>query len=616
MIYLRVLIEEFGTSFQRDGKEITFVDIQSTTDQFLSPNASYDPLGTCSQSENIDRNSLAYTGTVEEDLFYSIEYTPETQSNNVTYDTTESSRIFGMSSNADSCSIESFSDTPSLFFEKVKDSSVNLDPRNLNVTFEKAPASCSYLAEEPTSASLLKNSFKIAAENSHDTVMEEVKIVDCVSSEQNAANESSFNKSIREIQNQSEFSEKCEIVKNSSHFEEITEDCDMEVQTFNPDCSDNIFNPFQISSDSRDDTVHVDDEIKEEVAQIEVEEDMNINFNKNEAHELENEIRNPDEDEKESLGESNVKCDINKEILAVEIMKGETEEAEFAACCTALENLNLTSAKQPEESTESAVESKCKSSDELQISKPNSPDHSKSNNSDEALSNEEEAKQHEVLNDTQVDGVNTGHVCKQTEEPPTDNEIAPNQVNTVNKIEDDSNHIPQTNTDITKSSGVITEEPSVFCQIEERVIPTVENDLESKKALEALSQSMSESIDSAESARVTELDSTEQVLNKTIENFKEPVKTKVHCRPNIRSLRQKTQVIANPLIVKPVPTDNVISESRVKEFKEKELQLKNELDKLQVELTEIQKENEIKDKCILANVLAMEANRDVLAKYK
>lgn len=600
-----MLIEEFGTSFQRDGKEITFVDIQSniTADPFFSPNASYDPLGTCSQSENFDRNSLAYTGTVEEDLFYSIEYMPETQSNNVTHDTTESSRIFGMSSNADSCSIESFSDTPSLYFEKVKDSTVNLDPRNLNVTFEKAPASCSYLAEEPTSAS--------HTENCHDTVMEEVKIVDYVGSEQNVANESSFNKSekainvseIREIQDQSEFSEKCEIVENFSHSEVITEDCDMELQTVDPDCSDNIFNPFQISSDSIDNTVDVDDEIKEEVAQIEVEEDININFNKNEAQELENEIRNPDEDEKESLGESNDKCDINKEIL-----KG---QAEIAACCTALENLNLSPAKQPEESTESAVES---SSEELQISisKLNSPDHSKSNNSDDALSNEEEAKQHEVLNDTQVDGVNT----KQTEKPPIDNEIAPNQVNTVNQIEDESNHIPQTNTDITKSSGVITEEPSIFCQIEERVIPTVENDLESKKALEALSQSMSESIDLAESARITELHSTEQVLNKTIEIFKEPVKTKVHCRPNIRSLRQKTQVIANPLIVKPVPTDNVISESRVKEFKEKELQLKNELDKLQVELTDIQKENEIKDKCILANVLAMEANRDLLAKYK
>lgn len=606
-----MLIEEFGTSFQRDGKDITFVDIQSniTADPFFSPNASYDPLGTCSQTENFNGSSLAYSVAVEEDLFYSIEYIPETQAkyltvpfdgdqNNVTFDTTESCRIFGMPSNADSCNIESFSVSSEV--GKVKDSTVNLDPRNLNVTFEKALSSYTGLTEEPTTKSPLKNSC-------HDTEIEDkVKIVDS-GSEPDELNESFFNKSqkalnmskIREKQNQSEFRD--EIVENS---EVGTEDCDMEVQTVNPDCSDNIFNPFHTSSDSDIDSVHADDEIlQEEVA--EVEEDMNINCNSKEAKLA----RNPDDDQKES--ESDIKCDLNKKNLEVEIMKDQKEEAEVVACCAALENLSVSSSRQQEESTESTVESSIKSSDQLQvsISKLNSPDNSKSNNSDDdALRNEEEAKQHEVLNISQVDDVNTEHVCKQTE----DNENVPFEVR---NIQGGSHNIPQTNTEITNKSS--TEEPSAFSQIENKVIPTVENDLESKKALEALSQSVNESIDSSESATVTELDTTEQILNKTIENFKEPViKTKVHCRPNIRSLRQKTQVIAHPLIVKAVPIDNVISDSRVKEFNEKELQLRNELDKLQVELTEIQKENEIKDKCILANVLAMEANRDILAKYK
>ncbi|XP_066257749.1 serine-rich adhesin for platelets-like isoform X2 [Euwallacea similis] len=100
-----------------------------------------------------------------------------------------------------------------------------------------------------------------------------------------------------------------------------------------------------------------------------------------------------------------------------------------------------------------------------------------------------------------------------------------------------------------------------------------------------------------------------------------PIPKKIQCRPNLRTVRNKTRVILNPLVVKrdtnvEVVEDNVNTDPLVEQYKKQEEELSKDLTRLQKELEAMHEDNMLKDKCILSHALDREANKDKICRYK
>ncbi|XP_066149037.1 serine-rich adhesin for platelets-like isoform X2 [Euwallacea fornicatus] len=96
---------------------------------------------------------------------------------------------------------------------------------------------------------------------------------------------------------------------------------------------------------------------------------------------------------------------------------------------------------------------------------------------------------------------------------------------------------------------------------------------------------------------------------------------KIQCRPNLRTVRNKTRVILNPLVVKgdtnaEVVEDNDNTDPLVEQYKKQEEELSKDLARLQKELGAMHEDNMLKDKCILSHALDREANKDKICRYK
>ncbi|XP_050304228.1 putative leucine-rich repeat-containing protein DDB_G0290503 [Anthonomus grandis grandis] len=181
----------------------------------------------------------------------------------------------------------------------------------------------------------------------------------------------------------------------------------------------------------------------------------------------------------------------------------------------------------------------------------------------------------------------------------------------------------------------ITEEPRQSMPGDLVSSTFIDDDEQAERAVQVLAQSMNKTIDAEESAIVEEICSTDDSgdLDATFD-AKKDVKPenpdaakevpslkplKVECRPNIRALRNKTQVIESSVVLKAAqigPKDDDAQAKVLEELKSVKEKLIEEKARLQQELDELEKDNRKKDQYILEHALREEAWKDSFEKYR